>query len=141
MSTSAQITLGTIIKVGDSGSPEVFTAIPDVTGLDGPSASKDEKEVTDLSSTGREFLPLVVDPGEISMTLNFRSDNTVHQGLWTDFASTTPVVRNWQLIDTSTVPKTMAFSGFLKGFKLSHPVNDIRTADVTIRLSGLPTFS
>jgi hypothetical protein len=136
MSTSAQRTAGTIIQVNRGAG---MVTIPDVTGLDGPSASADEKEVTDLSSTAREYLTLPVDPGEISMTLNYRSDNSTHSGLWDDFVAGTS--RSWQLVDTATVPKTMSFTGYVKGFKLNHQVNDIRTADVTIRLSGLPTFA
>jgi hypothetical protein len=136
MSTSAHTTPGTIIQV-DFGAG--FVTIPDVTALGGPTATIEEIEVTDLSSTAKEYLPLPIDPGEISMTLQYRSDNSTHSALWDDFVAGTS--RSWQLVDTASVPVTMSFTGFIKGFQIDHQLSAVRTADVTIRLSGLPTFA
>ena len=55
MSSNALESQGMAIKRGDGASPEVFTTIPEVRSINGPDGSASEIDVSDLSSTSREF--------------------------------------------------------------------------------------
>jgi hypothetical protein len=51
-------TQGTDLKIGNGASPEVFTSIPQIVSIDGPSSARSEKTVTHLKSTAVETSPM-----------------------------------------------------------------------------------
>lgn len=139
MSSNALESQGMVIKRGNGASPEVFTAIPEVRSINGPDGSASEIDVTDLSSTSREFRMGLKDEGTITLDMMFIPANTVHAGLRTDRANRT--LRNFQLLFTDSPATTWSFAAYVQGLSVSNEVDAVTTASVTLRISGSITES
>lgn len=127
-------TQGTSLKIGDAASPEVFTAIPQIVSIDGPSASNEEIDVTNLSSTAREFIAAIPDYGELNCEVEWDERNTVHAGLRTKFNAGT--THNFQLVDAGSPQKTASFSGFVKSVPQAYNIDDVVRSSLVIRITG-----
>lgn len=132
-------TQGTVLKIGDAASPIVFTAIPQVVSIDGPTATNDEIDTTHLTSTAKEFIGALPDYGSLNTEIEWDERDTVHSGLRTDFQNRT--VRPFQIIDTGSPIKTASVSGFVKTLPLTYQANDVVRANVEIRLTGALTVA
>ena len=139
MSSSALETQGILIQRGDGASPEVFTTIPEIISFDGPGGSANEIDVTDLSSTAKEFRLGLKDEGDFSFEMMYIPNNTVHIGLQTDRSNRT--LRNFQITLTDSPASVMTFTGYVKEFSLSGGVDDVLRASVVIRISGAVAIS
>lgn len=129
---------GTLLKIGDgAGTAEVFTTIAEVGDIDGPSMSVDTIDMTNHSSPGarKEFIPSLIDSGEISFPVNFIPDDSTHD-------ATTGIqkimndrdVWNWQMVFPDTT--TVTFAAMVTKFGLKEPVAGKLSADVTLKISG-----
>ena len=127
-------TEGTVLKVGNGASPEVFTAITNIVSIDGPTSQNSEKEVTHLGSTAKEFRPGLNDYGDMNCEIEFDERDTVHAGLRTDFRNRT--TRNFQLIDAGSPQQTYNFSGYWKTLPLSFKPDDIVRSSAVLRVTG-----
>ena len=131
---------GSVLKRGDGGGTEVFTAIGEVIGISGlGGGSSTEIDVTDLSSTGKEFILGLKDEGEISVTLNLDTGDTQQTGLRTDRDSS--VLRNFELDLTDSGPTTISFSAYVKTFNIGLAVDDKISLEVALRISGAATWA
>ena len=139
MSSSALDSQGMTIKRGDGASPEVFTTIPEVTEIGGPGGQAAEIDVTDLSSTAKEFRMGLQDEGQITLQMAWIPTNTVHSGLRTD--RTNQTLRNFQINFTDSPSTTWAFAAFVLGLELTNSVDEVTRATVTLRVSGAVTQS
>lgn len=127
-------TQGTALKIGDGASPEVFTTIPQVTSIDGPTTSNDEIDVTHLGSTSREFEPALPDQGEITCEMEWDENDTVHAGLRTKFNATT--THNFQLVNAASPLNTYSFAGFIKSLQMSFGIDDVVRVTMAVRITG-----
>ena len=122
----------------------VYTTIAQVIDLSGAGYSRNAIDSTTRDNTAnwRTFLKGFKDAGEVSLGLAFdpslASHGTGTAGLLSDFD------------DDSTIPNfritfpdatTWTFAGFLTSFEPSEPLDDLLTADVTVKLSGDPTYA
>lgn len=140
MSDNAIDAQGIVISRGSgSGSPETFTAIPEVKSFNGPGGSASVIDVTDLASTAKEKRMGLQDEGQLSLTLNYIPDNAVHMGLRSDRANQT--LRNFRIVFTDTGDTQWDFAGFVTGFTVSGGVDNVVEANVTIEISGAITES
>lgn len=135
---------GTLLKIGDGDTPEVFTTVAEVTSISGPSFAMGTQDVTSHSSTGayREFQATLLDAGEVSFDIWFDPNNTTHNataGLLKDYADRK--LRNFKLEFPTTPAKTAAFAAFVTGFEAGFPIDGAMTASVTLKISGGVTFS
>lgn len=137
MSSSALESQGMVIKRGNGASPEVFTTIPEVRSISGPDGSANEIDVTDLSSTAKEFRLGLKDEGNITLDMMYIPGNTVHAGLKTDRTNRT--LRNFTLTFTDSPATTWSFSAYVQGLAVSNDVDGVTTASVTLRISGAIT--
>lgn len=130
---------GTQLKRGDGEGPEGFTAIANVTNVSGPGLSRDTVDVSahDSPDKHREFVGSLVDPGEVSIDVNY--DPAVHDLLIADLIDEEP--RNFQLVFPTTPAATWAFAAVMTGFEPSAPFDDKLTASITYKVSGKPTIS
>lgn len=72
MSSNALESQGMTIARGDGATPtEVFTTIPEVKSISGPDGSANEIDVTDLSSSAKEFRMGLQDEGNITLDMMF----------------------------------------------------------------------
>ena len=135
---------GTLLKIGDGGDPETFTAIAEVSSISGPGLSLDTIDVTHHSSTAgwREFVGGLLDAGEVSFDINYLPTDATHDastGLIKDMTDRT--VRNFQLVFPDASNTTWSFSALVTGFEPSEPVDDKLAASVTLKLTGQPTLA
>jgi hypothetical protein len=134
MSSNALDSQGMVIQVGTSASPIVWSTIPEVSEMSGPGGQAAEIDVTDLSSTAKEFRMGLQDEGQISLTMNWIPANTVHATLRT--ARSNQTLTNFQIIFTDSPQTKWRFQGFVLGLEISNSVDDVTKATVTLRVSG-----
>lgn len=143
MPTIAVSSTGTLLKIGDGASPtEVFTTIAEVKDISGPSVALGTEEVTSHDSGGwREFVPTLLEGGEVTFDLNFNAGNTqgFSGGLYDDMIDKTR--RNFKIVLPTTTSKTGSFAAYVTGFELAAPVEGVLTASVTLMISGSITWA
>jgi hypothetical protein len=135
---------GTLIKMGDGASPEVFSAIAEVLSIGGPNETREKIDVTHLNSPGdyREFLMSFIDPGEIPLEVNFIPGNATQDystGMLAAQAAGT--LKNWQLVFPTSPAKTYAFAAYVQGFSLPTAVGAQLKATFTLARSGAGTWT
>lgn len=139
-----QIGHGTTLSFQATTSTTSFTDLAYVRSIEGPNVSGDEVESTTLDTTGnyREFVPTLIDPGDLTAEIVWDPASTgtnTHVLLTTLLTGRT--VTNWRMtLASSTGSKTCLFSGWVKSFSPSIPVDDLITASVTIRATSGVTW-
>ena len=141
MTTQGKAALGTLIKSGNGASPEVFTTIAEVNNIDGPEELLEFVEATHHQSTYREFIPTLPGVSDLPLTLNFLGDETTQgfttAGLRKDLRD--KALRHFEIVFTNG--DTASFSAYVMRFKSGAPVNGLLTANATLKVSGLLTWS
>lgn len=135
--SSATAALGTQLKKESTPGSGVFNLVAEVMKLKGPTESMDTIEVTNLDSQGtKEFIQGLHDPGELSFSVNY---NITHEALRV-FGP--PV--NWQiylpLVNGVTLGH-LSFAGFVTKFDRSFDEKSQLMVDMTIRVTGIVTFT
>jgi predicted secreted protein len=129
---------GTQLQRGDGESPEVFTAIANVTSIKGPDIKRDTIDVTAHNSTDgwKEFVGGLKDAGEVSIDINY--DPAQHDALVEDFEDTEP--RNYKLVFPTSPAVEWNFPAVLTEFSAEAPYDDKLSASLTLQVSGKPTI-
>lgn len=133
MSSSALDSQGMVIQWGSDASPQVWSTIPEVTEISGPGGQANEIDVTDLSSSAKEFRMGLQDEGQISLSMLWLPANTVHNNLRTDRANQT--LRTFRITFTDSPQTEWVFTAFVLGIEVSNAVDDVTRATVTLRVS------
>lgn len=139
--SSARLGYGVTLAYGDNASPEVFTAIAELTGsLSGPNLSQDSIDVSHTASTSkyREFIGGLIDAGEITASFNLLLDTTQEQARTLLTGGTK---RNWRLSFPVSPVETLTCEALVTGWNPSTPIDAQMTLDLTIKLSGVPTWA
>jgi len=136
MSTNAIPSQGTKLGVGDAASPEVYTNYSDAQEITGPDGSASEIDVTDLSSTSKEFKRGLTDNGSVSTTIMFIPKNVQHAQLRADFDSATEIARNYRLTFTDSPATLWTFSAYVASFSTSNAIDGVTTASISLRIKG-----
>lgn len=138
MSHLAIETKGTIIGIGDGGSPtETFNPIAEVKSFTGPGGSAAVIDVTDLDSVAREKRMGLTDEGTFSFEIHYIPQDTTHAQLRTDRANRT--LRNFQVTFADLLSTTLSFAGYVTEFNTSGAVDDVVAASVSIEITGAVT--
>lgn len=133
--------------------PTSFTNIGNVISITGPSQTRDaiEKSTMDSTSKFREFIPGMLDAGETTFDVNYdgsaagnantldgllRNTNTA-MTFWINFwdGTSSTAISNFTQHSYITAPGLMTALGH------AIPFDDKITQPITIKLSGVPTFS
>jgi predicted secreted protein len=144
MPTQAVAAIGTLLKIGDGGSPETFTTIAEVRDITGPSLSLTLVDVTSHDSTGNyiENIPTFKSGGTVTFQLNFlpsHATQSAASGLLAAYNNRT--LRNFQLVFTNPGNTTWSFAAYVTQFTPSAPVQGALTASVTLSIQGAPTLA
>ena len=135
MSSQALEAQGTVLKIGNGASPEVFTAISEIKNFTGPGGAAAVIDVTDLSSLAKEKRMGLADEGQLSFVLHYIPSDTQHAALRAARASR--VETNFQSEFTDASPSTVwSFSGFVTNFSVSGSVDGVIEGNVTIEITG-----
>jgi hypothetical protein len=146
MATKAIAGIGTLVKIGDGGSPEVFTSLSEVRDIDGPKLTADEYDVTSHSSPGAfsEFIPGMLDAGTIDFGLNFVISDVVQAILEAYYLArrrfNIQIVLPLDLDNTSTPHRTSQYIVFVKNASRQMPVKGALARTISLRVVGAPTL-
>src|SRR5688500_4687199 len=108
MSTVARLSLGTVVKLGDGGSPEVFTRIGECIEMPEIGEERPRVDVTYTDATAREYIGGIPDGMELDMGFNYDSANTQLAALIT--AQKANSNKNFQVTVPAASTKTLAFT-------------------------------
>lgn len=134
--TNAVLAIGTLVQVQD---PIALTwaTISEVRTINGPDEANDEKDVTNHSSPGgaHERVPTLGDPGQLGFTINFIPNDPTHdQNTGLIYQKRNKTRYSYRMVLPDPGHLTFTFPGFVKDFKMKEPVDDVITADVTLRV-------
>jgi len=120
------------ITAAGTATPVTWTGIGNFHDFSGFDGSASELDTTDLSSTAKEFMLGLVDQGQFTININYKSTNTGHVALRAKQVS--GAVSNFRLtLPDATV---VTFNGYVKKFSLAGGVDAIAKSAVDIRISG-----
>lgn len=132
---------GTVIRVSDGNSPEVFHAIAGVGDIDGPSESLNTQEVR-THSTGNPYpnvRPTTFAVSTLTFPVYFNPANPSHS-YTSDFGLgkmlRDRVTRTWQVIYPDDENTTYEFQGFVSELSAAAPVDGIATRNCTVTIDG-----
>jgi hypothetical protein len=137
MSSNALDSQGVVISYKSVDSPITYTAIPEVSNIQGPGGQANEIDVTDLDSTAKEFRMGLQDEGSITLDIMYIPGNAAHAALRA--ARAAQALTGFQIAFTDSPVTLWQFNGFVLGFEISNSVDDVTKASVTIRVSGAVT--
>lgn len=137
----AKISNGTLLKVGDGASPEVFTTVPEVMRLSGPSVRFDLLDVTSHDTVGffREWIPGLADGEKVAATFNWRPSNTVHKSLRMDAYART--LRNFKIVFPDSSDNTVTMATYIESTQPKADIGIQLTNDISLKITGAPVWS
>ena len=126
---------GTTVRVTRASSTTPFE-IALVGDIDMPDEQVDEVDVTHMKSPGRrrQFIAGLIDSGELTFPMNLIPGSPTDTLMKELKASGEEVIVGITLPGEGTVEEQ--FTGFLKGYGRSAPIDDKMTAEATFRLSS-----
>jgi predicted secreted protein len=146
MATQAKLGKGTLLKVGDAGSPETFTTIPEILEISGtPGGTPDEVDVTNHDTTGywRETLSGLITAKTLTVRANWNkagsSGNTALMALQTQMEAGT--TKNFQIVLPTTAAQTVTFASRVMDWQVLTPIEGQMTCEFTLKSTGSPTWS
>jgi predicted secreted protein len=112
--------------------------IGEITGISGPSMSRNTIDSTVLNTTGgyRTFIGALRDPGSITLNMNFT--RSTYEIMKDDFEDDT--AQNYEIVLPDDENTSFEFEGLVTELPLNVPTDDKITADVTIKISGQVTL-
>jgi hypothetical protein len=125
---------GTLLQIGNGGSPETFTSIGQIRSFDGPGGSAAEIDTTNLSSSAKEFVLGLKDNGSITCEAFF--DATDAGQLAVRAARDALEVRNYKLVLPFSPAITWAFQAYASDFSISGGVDDVINLTMSFRVTG-----
>ena len=138
MVSTALVARGTTISVATGGSPE-YVQIVNVSSISGPGSTAAEIEITDLSSTAKEYLLDLVDNGTVSLSIFYNPNDTYHAQLRSDNADST--ARTYRITMNASPQVTATFSARVQGFTPDHSVANAHQVSVELRVTGTVTYA
>lgn len=133
---------GTKLARGDGASPEVFTAIANLTSID-LSSSTDMLDVSnhDTANNSREFIPGYHDPGSVSFSGHYDPADATHDetaaGLSGDHQARTAANYQFQTVEGSL----LTGSGVISSLSISAPDGDVLAVSGEVKWQSRPTWS
>lgn len=129
---------GTLQKIGDAASPEIYTTIGQVRSISGPTTTATVQDVTTHSTAGNwmEKLAVLIDPGTLSFPINYDPADATHQfasGMWADMIALTD--RNFQTVFPAAMGQ-LDYGGFVTGHSFDVPVDNVLAANIEISIDG-----
>jgi len=139
MTTSAKIGYGTLFQILTSTGPNVWTSVAEVTSITPPGLSRDTVDATHSESADkfREFIPGLIDGGEVSLELNFVPGNSTTTLLLAEIEQA--AARSYKIVFPGG--ETFSFSGIATAFEPDAPVDDKMSASATFKITGKPVLA
>jgi hypothetical protein len=131
-----RLTQGAKIAVSGAASPSVFADISNVESINESGDSRDQIEVTNLDSTGKDYAPGLIDYGTVEIALNYDPEETSHLTL--DTLTVSGAERDWRITESGGGSPGMRTQG--KGFIISRTrnrsINSVVKVTYTVKRTG-----
>ncbi len=129
---------GTLQKVGNGASPEVYSTIGQVRSISGPSTTATVQDVTTHSTAGNwmEKLATLIDPGTLSFPINYDSADATHAfstGLWNKLINLT--VTAFETIFPASMGQ-LVYEAYLTSHAFECPVDNVLQANIELTIYG-----
>lgn len=135
----------TTIEIGSGplSSTPTWTKAGQVMDLEGPDFQADMLEATDRDDTFKTYIYGQVDAGEVTFPINFDPGVTQHgvgAGSYRHLQSNATTTAFRITFAGSTTEKA-SFDALVSGVSITAPMNEVQTADITLKVSGEPTYA
>lgn len=129
--TAAKVGYGTTLTVATNAMTEAYE-------ISGPNQSRTMIDATHLSSdnNAKEFIAGLLDGGEVSFKLNFIK--SVYSNLLTSLAASSVQAC---VLTLSNSLGAFTFNAWVSALNVSPPLDDKVTIDVTLKVTGKPSFA
>lgn len=137
MSSQAKLGKGTLLYIGDAGSPENFHAIPEVLEISGPPEGKpDLIDVTnhDTPDLNREQITGLISQNEITVRCNYIKDT--YQTVLRNYLNTGEKYYFQIVIPSVGGDETVIFLGRVSGWKVLTPINSQQELQFSLAPTG-----
>ena len=115
--------------------------IGQVRNISGPGVSANDVDTTCLDSTSnyRTFSCGLLDPGEVTFGVAYDPALTAHKRL--AFYMGQRSAKTFTVYHGSSTGDTDAFVAYVKGLGREIPLDDLITADITLKVTGIPAYT
>lgn len=115
--------------------------IGQIRNISGPGVSANDVDTTtiDSSSNYRTFACGLLDPGEVSFGVIYDPANSMHKRL--AYYAGQRITKTFTVYHASSTGDTDAFTAYVKGIGREIPLDDVITADITLKVSGVPGYT
>lgn len=126
-----------------------WVTVAEVIDLAGPNPSRDEVDVTAISSTSgyRSFIHSgFIDAGEITFSVNYNPKDATHVSTGSTGSGLTGMLasgstKNWRIqLAGSSSGQFISFPAYVQTFNPSFSVGEQVRADITLRVTGAVTW-
>jgi hypothetical protein len=133
-------TTGQTITAAGTATSVTFTQVNNVHDFSGFDGSASELDRTNLSSTAKEFILGLVDPGQFTINMDMDMNDPGQAALRAKQQS--GVISNFKLVLPGVVANlTYTFTGFVKKLSLTGGVDAVAKCAVDVRISGSVTLA
>lgn len=138
MTAKSYAAKGTVLKMGDGASPEVFTAIAQIGDVDGPNSKRETVDTTHHGSASKEFVATILDAGEVKFSINYDPAEATHKNLAGGliYAHQNGTLKNFKIDLPVLVVAGPTFAAYVTDFQIKAPVAGKLVADIVLRISG-----
>jgi Lambda phage tail tube protein, TTP len=134
MPSEALVTQGTDIQFTPSGGGAA-ALITDATGWSGPTFTRNEIDVTNLQSTGKEYRLGLQDPGNMSVDVNWNIwDDPGQAAAWAQLGAIVPGILKITYVNGGA----LEFDALVSNFEQTGATDDKVSGTLTMRLTGAP---
>lgn len=139
MSNNAKLSLGTVVKLGDAGTPETFNRLGECLSVPEIGEERPLIDVTYSDATAREYIGGIPEGMELDFEFNYDSSNTQLAALIA--ATKLNSNRNFQVTVPAASTKTLAFTLTCLKWGLKNGIGEQIILTFKGKVSGSVTIS
>lgn len=134
----ANVVIGHGAQFWIDNSSAVATKVAEVIEISLPNPQQSDVEATHFESAGRtrEYIPGLIDNGEISISINYDAGSATDTLILSALADTEARECMVSIPTSSGTAQEFTFPGIVKGYERNIPIDDRQTATITIRVAG-----
>jgi predicted secreted protein len=134
---------GTVLDIGDSGSPVTYASIGQVRSISGPTNKVELPDVTTHDTPGfwRRKIATLIDAGDLSFKINFDAADATHAfttGMW---AALVGLVKQAVKMIFPNTAGQMLFDGYIGQHAFDVPVDNVLSAQIMLAITDEITAS
>lgn len=142
MANNARLGLGVVVKRGDGGGPEVFTAVAELIDIGDVGEERALVNATHHASTIMEYILGIRDGVEFDAMFHFIPSNATQSAAAGVIGDVQTGIRRNYKIDFPTSPVYTATTELLaRAYKIKPPIDDRMIMTVTYKVTGTLTWA